>query len=79
MKKILALAIGSMLLMGAGCMSLSTPTPRPTPTPIPSPTPMPPEEPVFCTQDAKQCPDGSYVARHGPNCEFDACPGEIVR
>jgi len=27
-----------------------------------------------CTQDAKQCPDGSYVSRTGPNCEFAACP-----
>lgn len=34
-----------------------------------------PEEPVFCTQDAKQCPDGSYVGRTGPSCEFAACPG----
>lgn len=27
-----------------------------------------------CTQEAKQCPDGSYVSRTGPNCEFAACP-----
>lgn len=27
-----------------------------------------------CTQEAKQCPDGSYVSRTGPNCEFSACP-----
>ncbi len=34
-------------------------------------------EPVrtACTQEAKLCPDGSYVARQGPNCEFAACPG----
>jgi hypothetical protein len=30
--------------------------------------------PVACTQEAKQCPDGTYVARTGPNCEFSACP-----
>ena len=29
---------------------------------------------VVCTQDAKLCPDGSYVSRQGPNCEFAACP-----
>ena len=29
---------------------------------------------VVCTQDAKLCPDGSYVGRVGPNCEFAACP-----
>ena len=27
-----------------------------------------------CTADAKQCSDGSYVGRSGPNCEFAACP-----
>jgi len=30
--------------------------------------------PHACTQEAKQCPDGSYVGRTGPNCEFAACP-----
>ncbi len=28
------------------------------------------KEPVACTMDAKQCPDGSYVGRTGPDCEF---------
>lgn len=27
-----------------------------------------------CTQEAKLCPDGSYVSRQGPNCEFTSCP-----
>jgi hypothetical protein len=31
-------------------------------------------EPVACTMEAKQCPDGSYVGRTGPACEFAACP-----
>jgi hypothetical protein len=31
------------------------------------------EPAVACTMDAKQCPDGSYVGRTGPNCEF-VCP-----
>ena len=30
-------------------------------------------EPVACTADAKQCTDGSFVGRVGPNCEF-VCP-----
>ena len=36
---------------------------------------VPPVEapPVICTMDAKQCPDGSYVGRTGPNCAF-VCP-----
>lgn len=29
---------------------------------------------IFCTQEAKQCPDGSYVGRIGPKCEFTTCP-----
>lgn len=33
-----------------------------------------PQEQVFCTQEAKQCSDGSYVSRTGPNCEFAECP-----
>lgn len=31
------------------------------------------KEPVACTMDAKECPDGSYVGRTPPNCEF-VCP-----
>ncbi len=29
---------------------------------------------TVCTMEAKQCPDGSYVGRSGPNCEFAECP-----
>lgn len=35
-------------------------------------------EPVACTMEAKQCPDGSYVGRTGPSCEFAPCPGTPV-
>ncbi len=31
------------------------------------------EEVVACTMDAMMCPDGSYVGRTGPSCEF-VCP-----
>ncbi len=31
-------------------------------------------EPIFCAADAKLCPDGSYVSRVAPTCEFAACP-----
>jgi len=30
---------------------------------------------AVCTMEAKQCPDGSYVGRSGPNCEFATCGG----
>ena len=29
---------------------------------------------IACTMEAKQCPDGSFVGRTGPNCEFADCP-----
>lgn len=34
----------------------------------------PPIDGVACTQEAKLCPDGSYVGRSGPRCEFSPCP-----
>ncbi len=36
-----------------------------------------PNNPVACTMEAKLCPDGSYVGRTGPKCEFSPCP-EVV-
>ncbi len=36
----------------------------------------PEEEMVFCTMDAKQCPDGSYVGRVAPSCAFASCVEE---
>lgn len=46
-----------------------------TQTPVPSSTESTPN-PIIkaCTQEAKLCPDGSYVGRSGPNCEFAVCP-----
>jgi len=31
-------------------------------------------ETIVCSSDAKLCPDGSYVGRVGPRCEFAKCP-----
>lgn len=36
------------------------------------------ERPVFCTADAMQCPDGSYVGRSVPNCAF-VCPQALIQ
>ncbi|OGI66256.1 hypothetical protein A3A95_02025 [Candidatus Nomurabacteria bacterium RIFCSPLOWO2_01_FULL_39_18] len=36
---------------------------------------------IYCTQDAKLCPDGSWTSRTAPNCEFAPCgvnPSEPV-
>jgi hypothetical protein len=41
---------------------------------MPRPVATTPPEGVICTMEAKLCPDGSYVGRGGPNCEFTACP-----
>jgi hypothetical protein len=47
------------------------------PVTVSDPKPVtPPTEAVFCTMDAKMCPDGSYVGRSGPNCEFKCPVGE---
>lgn len=36
---------------------------------------LPPQvPPPICTADVRQCPDGSYVSRTGPMCEFRPCP-----
>jgi len=40
----------------------------------PGPTEYKTPEPVACTADAKMCPDGTYVSRIPPICEFQACP-----
>ncbi len=31
---------------------------------------------IVCTQEARMCPDGSFVGRKGPKCEFTKCPNE---
>jgi hypothetical protein len=31
-------------------------------------------EQIYCTLDAKICPDGSAVGRIPPKCEFSPCP-----
>lgn len=35
-------------------------------------------EVVACTMEAKMCPDGSYVGRIGPSCEFAPCPSVVM-
>lgn len=49
---------------------------RVTVAPTSSPTISPSQSSTnyACTQEAKLCPDGSYVSRTGPKCEFAPCP-----
>ncbi len=44
------------------------------PNPVVNPTP----EPIACTMDAMMCPDGSYIGRSGPNCEFVCKQNPII-
>lgn len=69
----------AVILFGAGAyFALNRQTvsllPASAPSPSPAPTPGPKPAPIACTQEAKQCPDGSYVFRTGKNCEFAECP-----
>ncbi len=70
MKHLLALLVAfvALVVFFGGLMIGRVTAPQPTelvPTPLP--------EETLCTQDAMQCPDGSYVGRTGPNCDF-ICP-----
>lgn len=33
---------------------------------------------VACTQEARMCPNGSFVSRTGPHCEFSPCPKDTL-
>src|SRR3989344_4414359 len=67
---ILIIAIGLAVLFGGAIYSIVSQNLQPAP----STSPTPGYSPVACTMEAKQCPDGSYVGRSGPNCEFAECP-----
>ena len=43
-------------------------------TPTSSPIPPATDAGTVCTQDVRECPDGSYVSRQAPGCAFAACP-----
>ncbi|MBI2626737.1 MAG: hypothetical protein HYW77_00630 [Parcubacteria group bacterium] len=57
------------------CGKKTSPSPTPTSTQTTSPTPT---QTTYCPQDLRRCPDGSYVGRTGPNCEF-ICPTVTTR
>lgn len=66
MNKITAVSIiFSMLLIGLGAIT-------------PSQVVLAEEEMVNCTMDAFLCPDGTWVGRTGPLCQF-VCPGEEMK
>jgi hypothetical protein len=64
-------AIAAVGIAGYAIYAMSDKTYRPSGPPTPTYT----TEPVACAQDAMLCPDGSYVSRVAPKCEFAPCPG----
>lgn len=59
--------LAAIAVIGVGALLLYSST-------IPKAGKPPVNQSVACTQEAKLCPDGSYVSRTGPNCQFAACP-----
>lgn len=51
-----------------------TPTPTPFTAGITLPNTTPSSNIKGCPMDAKECPNGTFVGRSGPKCEFVACP-----
>lgn len=72
---ILLIFLGLIAAAGAGGYFLASNQNKDT-SPIPTPTisASTDGEQVACTMDAKECPDGSFVSRQGPKCEFAECP-----
>ncbi len=67
MTKVIVTFLGLIVVI-IGIVFIATKSKTQTVFPAPQP------QPVACTQEAKQCPDGSYVGRTGPQCQFSACP-----
>jgi len=65
---LIVLIVGAVFIFGTGKQASA---------PLPDTNALPNEDTdqVVCTMEAKLCPDGSYVGRSGPKCEFAACPG----
>jgi Immunoglobulin-like domain of bacterial spore germination len=73
--KVLYIIIGIAVFLGLLSTVLGKLNPAPvSPLPIATSTP----EKTLCTADAMLCPDGSYVGRTGPKCEFVCPPAPTV-
>jgi len=66
--------LGVILLLGAGASLIYAWSMRSADMQKPEPKP----QATACTMEAKLCPDGSYVGRTGPACEFTECPSVDV-
>jgi|GEM_PF-1828583 len=71
--RILFTVIGVAIALGILSTILHKLTPAPTQNGSTQATTTTASTTTTCTADAMQCPDGSYVGRTGPHCEF-VCP-----
>lgn len=62
-KRYEVIAVGALILVGVGAIALFAQRPP---------------QGEMCKAEAKLCPDGSYVSRTGPQCDFVACPVSTV-
>ena len=67
MKKLLLISTFLSVTLLVGCETTTKPIQKDQPTD---------QQPIACTMDAKECPNGSYVGRIAPNCEFATCPSQ---
>ena len=67
MIKIIYLLVAVAIILGLAGLWLGPKAVQAPTTTVPDSTT------TLCTMDAMQCPDGSYVGRTGPKCEF-VCP-----
>ena len=72
MKKVWYIGSALLLVLVTGVAILLIPRVS-APVSITPGAPVPEPAGTACTMDALLCPDGSYVGRTGPNCEF-VCP-----
>ncbi len=73
MNKSFGIIIGIVVVVLAGAIVLFNMRPNSSTGNVPQNQPTSINQ-VACPQDAKQCPDGSYVARVAPSCDFAPCP-----
>lgn len=65
--------IAVAVILGGVSVFLATTAEAPTEAPVIPEAPIGEGETTMCTMDAMECPDGTYVGRTGPDCQF-VCP-----
>ncbi|MFN3493618.1 MAG: hypothetical protein ACK40L_03825 [Hydrogenophaga sp.] len=65
----LAAGLSALSILLAGCAAPAAETPAPNPAPRAGTG----TDQILCPMDAMQCPDGTWVGRQPPACQF-VCP-----